>query len=135
MDSSKTLDFYPHHENDKDLCSFQGIYMVVNSSRISVGTKLLLSMSFWCWLTLPLSVVNLVLSKIFIVRTSPIIDLILSMVGGMVFFMYLVGYLKQHHVKRYGTTSKTQWKIRNLVLIPFVVDILGFKPFSSFLRL
>jgi len=80
----------------------QGIYMVCRSPLIPVKSKLLLSISLASWLTMPLTTSNLVLSKLYPMSISPMVDFLLSFIGGMSLYMYIFGYIKQFPIHRYS---------------------------------
>lgn len=80
----------------------QGIYLVCTSPLIPVQSKLILSISLASWLTMPLTTSNLFLSKLFPMSISPLVDFLLSFIGGMSLYMYMFGYVKQFPTHRYS---------------------------------
>jgi len=80
----------------------QGIYLVCQSPLIPVKSKLILSISLASWLTMPLTTSNVFLSQMFPMSISPMVDFILSFLGGMGLYMYIFGYIKQFPIHRYS---------------------------------
>ncbi len=75
MDRGKSFDFIEGEMHEKSPFTFadffrqrkrwmQGIYMVVAADKITLQTKFLLGVSLVSWLTLPISILNLWLSKV-----------------------------------------------------------------------
>ncbi|QQP38575.1 Uncharacterized protein FKW44_019185, partial [Caligus rogercresseyi] len=68
----------------------QGIFLVVASGRIPLRSRLLLGLSLFSWLTMPLSASNILLSAVFL---SPC-------ASGL--YMYFYGFVKQFPIRRYS---------------------------------
>jgi len=113
LDRGFTFDFIEGEMHEKSPFTFrdffkqrkrwmQGIYMVCQSALIPFQSKLLLTISLASWLTMPLTTSNIILSKIWPMSISPMVDILLSFIGGMGLYMYIFGYIKQFNVHRFS---------------------------------
>ncbi|CAB4069185.1 EGH [Lepeophtheirus salmonis] len=95
----------------------QGIYLVVTSSKISFRARIILGISLFSWLTMPLSASNIFLSAIFPMSISPLADSVLAFLGANGLYMYFYGFLKQYPIRRYSLA-------RLLLFIPEILMLL-----------
>ena len=51
---------------------------------------------------MPLSTSNLVLSQLYPMSISPLVDFLLSFIGAMGLYMYIFGYIKQFNIHRFS---------------------------------
>ncbi|XP_051155651.1 beta-1,4-mannosyltransferase egh [Leptopilina boulardi] len=80
----------------------QGILLVVHSEAIPLKKKLLLGISCYSWVTMPLSTSNLVLAGICPISCSPIIDFLCAFIGAVNIYMYIFGVVKSFSLYRFG---------------------------------
>lgn len=80
----------------------QGILLVVHSDGIPFWNKLLLGISFYSWVTLPLSTSNLVLAAIYPIPCPALIDFICAFTGAVNIYMYVFGVVKSFSLYRFG---------------------------------
>ena len=81
----------------------QGIFMVVFSARLRMRSKILLGMSLWAWLSLPIvSVLNVFLVAAFPFSMGALADYGLAFMAAMALAMYGCGYVRQFPVRRYS---------------------------------
>eukprot|EP00096_Caligus_rogercresseyi_P006422 TRINITY_DN22844_c0_g1_i1.p1 TRINITY_DN22844_c0_g1~~TRINITY_DN22844_c0_g1_i1.p1 ORF type:complete len:474 (-),score=105.53 TRINITY_DN22844_c0_g1_i1:124-1545(-) len=80
----------------------QGIFLVVASGRIPLRSRLLLGLSLFSWLTMPLSASNILLSAVFPLSLSPGADITLAFLGASGLYMYFYGFVKQFPIRRYS---------------------------------
>lgn len=97
----------------------QGIVLVVHSKAIPFKNKILLGLSCYSWLTLPLSVSNLVIAGKFPIPCPPIIDFICAFIGAVNIYMFIFGVIKSFTVYRFGLLRLTLCIIGAVVVIPF----------------
>lgn len=80
----------------------QGILLVVHSKEIPIKKKLLLGISCYSWVTMPLSTSNLVLAGLCPISCSPIIDFLCAFIGAVNIYMYIFGVVKSFSLYRFG---------------------------------
>ncbi|XP_076750523.1 beta-1,4-mannosyltransferase egh [Xylocopa sonorina] len=80
----------------------QGILLVVHSKAIPLNKKLLLGISCYSWVTLPLSTANIVLAGIYPITCPPIIDFLCAFIGAVNIYMYVFGVVKSFSLYRFG---------------------------------
>ncbi|CAH1371256.1 hypothetical protein MTP99_012750 [Tenebrio molitor] len=97
----------------------QGILLVVHSKSIPLKNKLLLACSCYSWLTLPLSVSNLVLASKFPIPCPPIIDFICAFIGAVNIYMFVFGVIKSFTVYRFGLGRFLLCLCGAVLVIPF----------------
>jgi len=113
LDQGYSFDFIEGEMHEKSPFTFQdffkqrkrwmqGIYMVCRSPLIPLPSKLILSISLASWLTMPLSTSNIILSKLYPMSISPMVDFLLSFIGAMGLYMYIFGYIKQFNFHRFS---------------------------------
>ncbi|VDO99030.1 unnamed protein product [Soboliphyme baturini] len=102
----------------------QGIHLVVHSSELAWRKKIFLAMSFYAWLTMPLTLMNLFLGYLLPLPPMPVFDFLLAYVGGANLYLYIFGVFKSFH-KKY---SHRPWKllffsVAAIFVIPFNILI------------
>ncbi|CAH1110884.1 unnamed protein product [Psylliodes chrysocephalus] len=97
----------------------QGILLVVHSKAIPVKNKLLLACSCYSWLTLPLSVSNLILASKFPIPCPPFIDFMCAFIGAVNIYMFVFGVIKSFTVYRFGLPRFLLCVIGAVFVIPF----------------
>ncbi|XP_056648318.1 beta-1,4-mannosyltransferase egh [Diorhabda sublineata] len=97
----------------------QGIVLVVHSKAIPIRYKILLGLSCYSWLTLPLSVSNLVIAGKFPIPCPPFIDFVCAFIGAVNIYMFIFGVIKSFTVYRFGLLRLTLCIIGAIVVIPF----------------
>jgi len=126
LDQGFTFDFIEGEMHEKSPFTFQdffkqrkrwmqGIYMVCRSELIPLKSKFILSISLAAWLTMPLSTLNVFLSKAYPMSVSPSIDFLLSFIGAMGLYMYMFGYVKQFNLHRFSKV-RTLFSILEIIL-------------------
>lgn len=80
----------------------QGILLVVHSKTIPFRKKLLLAISCYSWVTLPLSTSNIILAGLCPIPCYPIIDFLCAFIGAVNIYMYIFGVVKSFTVYRFG---------------------------------
>ncbi|KAJ8984418.1 hypothetical protein NQ317_012481 [Molorchus minor] len=80
----------------------QGILLVVHSKMIPIRNKLLLGCSCYSWVTLPLSVSNLLVASKFPIPCPPLIDFLCAFTGAVNIYMFVFGVIKSFTVYRFG---------------------------------
>jgi len=126
LDQGFTFDFIEGEMHEKSPFTFQdffkqrkrwmqGIYMVCRSELIPIKSKFILSISLAAWLTMPLTTLNVFLSKAYPMSVSPSIDFLLSFIGAMGLYMYMFGYVKQFNLHRFSKV-RTLFSILEIIL-------------------
>ncbi|GJQ82368.1 hypothetical protein Trydic_g436 [Trypoxylus dichotomus] len=80
----------------------QGILLVVHSKTIPFRKKLLLAISCYSWVTLPLSTSNIILAALCPIPCYPVIDFLCAFIGAVNIYMYIFGVVKSFTVYRFG---------------------------------
>lgn len=80
----------------------QGIWLTVHSSKIPLRYKLILGMSHYAWLVLPVTTLSFITAFIFPTPNSIIISSVGSFCFSVAFYMYIFGILKSFDLKRSG---------------------------------
>lgn len=80
----------------------QGILLVVHSKSISMRYKILLAISCYSWVTLPLSTSNVILAVVCPIPCPQIFDLVCAFIGAVNMYMYVFGVLKSFSLYRFG---------------------------------
>lgn len=97
----------------------QGILLVVHSDGIPFWNKLLLGISFYSWVTLPLSTSNLVLAAIYPIPCPALVDFICAFTGAVNIYMYVFGVVKSFSLYRFGMLRFLLCIFGALSTIPF----------------
>ncbi|CAL8081439.1 unnamed protein product [Orchesella dallaii] len=97
----------------------QGIFLVVHSKTLAWRNKLLLAISLYSWITLPLSTSNLVLAKMVPIPCYPLVNFICGLIGAMNIYMYIFGVIKSFSFHRMGAGKMIFFIIGALLTVPF----------------
>ncbi|XP_017764930.1 PREDICTED: beta-1,4-mannosyltransferase egh [Eufriesea mexicana] len=97
----------------------QGILLVVHSKAIPLNKKLLLGISCYSWITLPLSTSNIVLAGIYPITCPPFIDFLCAFIGAMNIYMYVFGVIKSFSLYRFSIFRFIACICGALLTIPF----------------
>ncbi|XP_063233132.1 beta-1,4-mannosyltransferase egh [Bacillus rossius redtenbacheri] len=101
----------------------QGILLVVHSKEIPVRHKLLLTISCYSWVTLPLSTSNVVLAGLCPIPCPPLMDFVCAFIGAVNIYMYVFGVVKSFSLYRVGLVRFVLCICGALATIPFNVLI------------
>lgn len=80
----------------------QGILLVVHSKVIPWKHKILLGVSVYSWVTMPLSTSNIILAGLFPIPCPYLMDFICAFIAGVNIYMYVFGVLKSFSLYRFG---------------------------------
>lgn len=80
----------------------QGILLVVHSKAIPVKNKILLAVSCYSWVTMPLSTSNVVLAALCPIPCPPMMDFLCAFIGAVNIYMYIFGVFKSFSLMRCG---------------------------------
>lgn len=97
----------------------QGILLVVHSKAIPLKKKLLLAVSVYSWVTLPLSTSNIILAGLCPITCPPIMDFLCAFIGAVNIYMYVFGVVKSFSLYRFGVTRFMLCICGALSTIPF----------------
>lgn len=97
----------------------QGILLVVHSKAIPLKKKLLLGISCYSWITMPLSTSNIVLAGLCPISCSPLIDFLCAFIGAVNIYMYVFGVVKSFSLYRFGVVRFLFCICGALSTIPF----------------
>jgi egghead protein (zeste-white 4 protein) len=101
----------------------QGIYLVVHSKAIQWEKKILLTISLYSWVTLPLSTSNIVLAYLAPIPCTPFLDFLCAFIGAMNIYMYVFGVIKSFSLHRMGLSRLIIFILGALLTIPFNIII------------
>lgn len=97
----------------------QGILLVVHSKAIPLKKKLLLGISCYSWITMPLSTSNIILAWLCPISCSPLIDFLCAFIGAVNIYMYVFGVVKSFSLYRFGIIHFLLCLCGALSTIPF----------------
>ncbi|XP_001601907.2 beta-1,4-mannosyltransferase egh [Nasonia vitripennis] len=97
----------------------QGILLVVHSKAIPVKKKLLLAISCYSWVTMPLSTSNIVLAGLCPITCPPVMDFLCAFIGAVNIYMYIFGVVKSFSLYRFGVARFMLFICGALMTIPF----------------
>ncbi|KAK4886469.1 hypothetical protein RN001_002740 [Aquatica leii] len=80
----------------------QGILLVVHAKTIPWQKKILLCVSCYSWVTLPLSTSNVILAALCPIPCPPLIDFTCAFIGAVNIYMYIFGVVKSFTIYRFG---------------------------------
>lgn len=80
----------------------QGILLIVHSRKIAFKYKVLLGVSLYAWIVLPLALSNFFIVPFFSIEMYQLLECIVHFVGAMSLYMFLFGALKSFSLKREG---------------------------------
>lgn len=101
----------------------QGILLVVHSSLIPVRHKLLLAISVYSWVTMPLSSSNLVLAAIYPIPCPNLMDFVCAFIAAVQIYMYVFGVLKSFSLYRFGLAKFVLCAVGAVCTIPVNIII------------
>lgn len=101
----------------------QGIFLVVHSPNIPLIYKFFLSMSLYAWMTMPLSITNLVFATQYPLPSSYWCNFLSTFVGAASFYMYIFGVFMSFDFYKIGIKKYILLIIGSLLTIPFNVII------------
>lgn len=96
----------------------QGILLVVHSKAIPLKYKLLLGISVYSWVTLPLSASSVVLAALCPIPCPNIMDIVCAFIAGVNIYMYVFGVLKSCSLYRFGLMRFLLCAIGAVCIIP-----------------
>lgn len=101
----------------------QGVLLVVHSPEIPIRYKLLLTISCYSWVTMPLSSSNLFLSAFFPIPCPGVMDFLCAFIGAVNIYMYIFGVIKSFSLYRLGLLKFSFCLLGALCVIPLNVLI------------
>lgn len=96
----------------------QGILLVVHSKMIPWQHKILLAISVYSWVTMPLSTSNIIFASLYPIPCPYLIDFIFGFIAGVNIYMYVFGVLKSFSLYRYGFMRFALCAIGAVCIIP-----------------
>ncbi|XP_015124932.1 beta-1,4-mannosyltransferase egh [Diachasma alloeum] len=97
----------------------QGILLVVHSKVIPLKKKLLLAISCYSWVTMPLSTSNIILAGLCPISCPQFIDVLCAFIGAVSIYMYIFGVIKSFSLYRFGISRYILCIGGALATIPF----------------
>ncbi|XP_014300315.1 beta-1,4-mannosyltransferase egh [Microplitis demolitor] len=97
----------------------QGIYLVVHSKVIPLKNKIFLAISWYSWVTLPLSTSNILLAGLCPINCPVIMDALCTFIGAISIYMYIFGVVKSFSLNRFGLMRYLVFISGALAIIPF----------------
>lgn len=101
----------------------QGILLVVHSKHIPLKNKLLLGLSCYSWVTMPLSTSNIILAPICPIPCPVLIDILCAFIAAVNIYMYVFGVLKSFSLYRLGIVRFCMCIGAAICIIPFNICI------------
>ncbi|XP_055615409.1 beta-1,4-mannosyltransferase egh [Toxorhynchites rutilus septentrionalis] len=101
----------------------QGILLVVHSSTIPLRNKLLLAISVYSWVTMPLSTSNMIFAGLYPIPCPNIVDFLCAFIAGFNIYMYVFGVIKSFSLYRFGVIKFLACVLGALCTIPINVVI------------
>lgn len=80
----------------------QGILLVVHSKRIPLKNKILLAISCYAWVTMPLSTSNIILAAICPIPCPAVMDFLCAFNAAVNIYMYVFGVIKSFSLYRFS---------------------------------
>ncbi|XP_076640753.1 beta-1,4-mannosyltransferase egh [Halictus rubicundus] len=97
----------------------QGILLVVHSKAIPFNKKVLLGISCYSWVTLPLTTSNVILAVIYPITCPPIVNFLCAFIAAVNIYMYIFGVIKSFSLHRFGIIRFVLCICGALSTIPF----------------
>ncbi|XP_076224499.1 beta-1,4-mannosyltransferase egh isoform X2 [Nomia melanderi] len=97
----------------------QGILLVVHSKAIPLNKKLLLGISCYSWVTMPLSTSNVILAGIYPLICPAVINFLCAFIAAVNIYMYIFGVIKSFSLYRVGIARLILCICGALSTIPF----------------
>ncbi|CAO1392059.1 unnamed protein product [Diamesa serratosioi] len=101
----------------------QGILLVVHSKVIPMKHKILLAISVYSWVTMPLSTSNMLFAYLKPIPCPYWLDFVCAFIGGFNIYMYMFGVLKSFSVYRFGVVRFVCCVLGALCTIPINIVI------------
>ncbi|XP_055546429.1 beta-1,4-mannosyltransferase egh [Wyeomyia smithii] len=101
----------------------QGILLVVHSNTIPVRNKLLLGISVYSWVTMPLSTSNMIFAGLYPIPCPNTVDFLCAFIAGFNIYMYVFGVIKSFSLYRFGVVKFLACVLGALCTIPINVII------------
>ncbi|XP_064555496.1 beta-1,4-mannosyltransferase egh [Drosophila montana] len=80
----------------------QGILLVVHSKLIPFRHKLLLGISVYSWVTMPLSTSNIIFAGLYPIPCPNLVDFVCAFIAAINIYMYVFGVIKSFSLYRFG---------------------------------
>ncbi|XP_076277360.1 beta-1,4-mannosyltransferase egh isoform X1 [Lasioglossum baleicum] len=97
----------------------QGILLVVHSKAIPFSKKVLLGISCYSWVTLPLTTSNVILAGIYPITCPAIVNFLCAFIAAVNIYMYIFGVVKSFSLHRFGIIRFVLCICGALSTIPF----------------
>ncbi|XP_034950415.1 beta-1,4-mannosyltransferase egh [Chelonus insularis] len=97
----------------------QGILLVVHSKAIPFKKKIMLAISCYSWVTLPLSTSNIILAGLCPINCPRLMDMTCAFIGAISIYMYVFGVIKSFSLYRFGLARYIICICGALATIPF----------------
>lgn len=101
----------------------QGILLVVHSHTIPLRNKLLLGISVYSWVTMPLSTSNMIFAGLYPIPCPNVVDFLCAFIAGFNIYMYVFGVIKSFSLYRFGVVKFLACVLGALCTIPINVVI------------
>jgi len=101
----------------------QGIWLVVHSPKIPIKNKILLTMSLYAWISLPITTLTYIVNILFTLPTSAWHLSIGSFCFAVTFYMYIFGVLKSSDLKTTRLSMLFACLIGQIFILPMNVVI------------
>lgn len=101
----------------------QGLLLVTHSSKIPLRYRMLLGISVYSWVTIPLTTANLILQPLFPIGMPQFVELAVSFIGGVWMYMYIYGTCRSFSIHRFGLIKFLGFLLTGVVVTPFKVAI------------
>lgn len=101
----------------------QGILLVVHSNTIPLRNKLLLAVSVYSWVTMPLSTSNMIFAALYPIPCPNWMDFLCAFIAGFNIYMYVFGVIKSFSLYRFGVVKFFACVLGALCTIPINVVI------------
>lgn len=101
----------------------QGILLVVHSKFIPLKNKLLLAISVYSWVTMPLATSNMVFAILYPIPCPYFVDFLCAFIAGFNIYMYVFGVIKSFSVYRFGVFKFLCCVLGALCTIPINIVI------------
>lgn len=101
----------------------QGIFLVVHSRHIPLPYKFFLGMSLYAWLTMPLTITNLVFASLYPLPSTYWCNFWSTFIAGVSMYLYIFGVVKSFNIKKIGIRRYAFLIAGALLTIPFNVII------------
>ncbi|VDN06612.1 unnamed protein product [Thelazia callipaeda] len=102
----------------------QGIFLTVHAKQIPAKNKILLALSFYAWVSMPITTMQMYLYHAFPLPPCLIFDSLVAFVAAVNLYMYIYGVLKSFsHKYRHSPVRLCVYMVGALLTIPFNICI------------